>query len=357
MKIYSYLAILIFAALSLIPPINFIIQNPPLEYWLWMVLVAGFLGISTLFIKTDLAVKVIAVGTFIHCFFSSIPYLSFTAYVVIVAACYFYVLCTKITDWEIVFKALQSIVILNGLILFMQVIGHDPLLNFGLFHMEHYGILGQHMQMTSFMVIIAAILFTVNKSYMSFAVICCLICNSSWSFICLGVGIAMSCLGFNKKVTVVLLLIVIVFSMGWMIKDRKIITNMSMETGRAAVWKRSIELSNQRPWAGWGAGTYKDLFPPLSNLKKSIPYRTAHNFIVQFIFEFGYPITGCLLFALGCLLYTLYIKKQWLLLSGASMMILDGLVHFPDRMIQAVPLIILFLAYIRFVMRRNSYGF
>lgn len=356
MKFKEYLVLLCFVSLSLIPPINFIIKNPPLEYWLWFVLIAGFFGVFIIFLKTDPLVKWIAVISFINCFFSVIPYLSFTAYINIIACCYFYVLCTKLMNWDLVFKALQSVLILNVFLIFMQYINHDPLLNFGVFHMEHYGILGQHMQMSSFIIIISALLLMVSKWYIVIPIILSFVCHSSWAFLCTGVGMVIYMASFNKKLAAVSLAIIFCVSLGWMIHAGKIHENLSKQSGRVTVWKRSLELTNQRPWFGWGAGTFKDIFPPISRLT-CIPYRTAHNFLVQFAFEFGYPLTGCLLFALGWLMVTLIQARQWIMASGLSMMFLDSLVHFPDRMIQTVPLCILFFAYARFVLRRQSYGF
>lgn len=355
MKIYSYLAILIFSLLSIIPPINFIIQNPPLEYWLWMVLIAGFFGVLTIFLKTNLTLKLIAVGSFITCFFSAVPYLSFTAYVNIIACCYFYILCTKIKDWDIISKALQSVLLLNIIMLFMQFIGHDPLLNFGVFQMEHYGILGQHMQMSSFIVILSSILIMFNKWFIITPFIVSILCHSSWSFICAGLGVVVYAFHIDiQKSAIVFVLICTVF-LGWAIKDHKILENVDSKTGRMAIWQRSIELSNQRPLQGWGLGTYKDLFPPLSRLTCT-PWRTAHNFIIQLVFEVGYPLTGCLLFGLGCLLWALFKAELWFPLSGLVMILSDGLAHFPDRCIQMVPLMILFLAYCNFSLIRYGGG-
>ena len=90
MKIYSYFAILVFTLLALIPSVDIVIKNPPSHYWPWMIVIAGFLGVFTLFIKTSWPVRVIAIVGFIHCFFSAIPYVSFTSYVSLVACCYFY---------------------------------------------------------------------------------------------------------------------------------------------------------------------------------------------------------------------------------------------------------------------------
>src|ERR1700734_1582224 len=77
MKKYTLISLFILIVLSLIPPIDIVLRNPQYKYLLWMVLTAGFAGIYTIFIKTNVMVKIIAVGTFIDCFFSAAPYISF----------------------------------------------------------------------------------------------------------------------------------------------------------------------------------------------------------------------------------------------------------------------------------------
>lgn len=353
MKIYSVLALIVFVILSLLPPINFIIENPPLEYWLWLVLIAGFFGVFTLFIKTSWVVRGIAIASFINCFFSAIPYVSFSAYVLVVASCYFYILCTKITNWDMIFKALQCLALFNILIMFMQYIGHDPLLNFGVFHMEHFGTMGQHMQMASFGIILTAILIQKNKWYIAVGLLIALFCHSSWTFLTVMIGFMVYIFHKSAQLSAIALVgICAVFAL-WATYDHKFAENIDSKHGRIAVWERSIELSNQRPAQGWGIGTFKDLFHPLSKMECT-PWRNAHNFIVQMIFEVGYPLTGCLLIALGWLMWTLYRANLWLCLSGLSMVIFDALVHFPDRCLQIVPLLIIFFAYCQFTLRRYS---
>lgn len=337
--------------LGLIPPIDCFVRNPPNEYWILMILIAGFFGLFTIFVKTEVWVPVIAIVCFLNCFFSSIPYVSFTSYVNIILCCYLYIVCSKIEDWDFLFKGAQTIVILNILLIVMALFHKDNLMNLGMFHVEHFGSIGQHMQMASFSVILTSLLLIFNKWNIFFPFILSFVCNSVWTLVTVGVGATFYCFKFSKTIASWCVLLFCVLTFVMLLQHNKVIANLDKNSGRLTVWEKSIELANQRPLTGWGIGSYKDLFPSLSGMK-CIPYRTAHNFIVQLIFEVGYPLTGCLLFALGCLLFRLFISEQWLLLSGLSMIITDALVHFPDRMIQTVPLIILFLAYTRFILRR-----
>lgn len=346
-NIYLLTTVLIAVCLSLIPPINFIIRNPPNDYWLWMILIAGFFGIVTIFIETNFIVKVIAIGSFINCFFSAIPYVSFTSYVSIVLCCYLYIMASKIKNWDLVFKSFQAVVILDLIIFVMQATYHDPLLNFGYKEVAHFGTLGQHMQMGSFGVIITALLIPFSYWNIAICFIYALFCHSSWTFICGVAGLTIITLQHNKYLSMLIVTLGLILFIVWGCCERK---ELSI-SGRLPVWKRSIELTNQRPLTGWGVGTYKDLFFPLSRFHTK-GWREAHNFIVELSFEVGYVVTGCLLFALGCLIYKLYALEAWSLLAGLIMILMDALVHFPDRMMQTVPMIIIFFAYTRFMLLR-----
>jgi len=354
MKIYSYLAILVFACISLIPPVDFVIRNPQNEYWLWMVLIAGFFGVFTLFIKTQWPVKLIANGALINCFFSSIPYVSFTSYVSVVACCYFYIVCSRVEDWTLILKALKAIVILQCLIMFMQYIGKDPLLNFGLLHVEHFGTVGQHMQAGSMAVILSALLITFNKYFIIIPLLTAVFCHSTWTLLSAGIGIVVYSYSKHAYLSGLIMLLLCTIFIGWASHQNKFSENMDSKSGRMGVWSKSFELTHKyhKDWTGWGIGTYKDLFNPLSGL--GTHYRTAHNVFVQLVWEVGYIFTGCLLFALGGLVVALFKADLWLCLSGLAMILMDSQAHFPDRMIQCVPLIILFLAYCQFNLRRFS---
>lgn len=352
-KLYNLIAFAILVSLALIPPIDFVIRSPKSEYWLWWVLIAGFMGLFTLFLKTSPIVKFIAVAGFISCFFSTMPYVSFTSYISVALCCYFYIVCSKINDWDFIFKALNCLALFITLLMIMQIFNKDALLNFGLFHMEHFGQLGQHMQMGSFAVVLGALLIQFNKINILFPLVIAIVCHSSWSFLAALAGAFCYTFHKHKVLAVTMLLVGLFIFLGWSMQQGKYNANLSVDSGRVEVWKRSIHLANQKPFTGWGIGTYKDLFPPLSRMK-CVPYKTAHNSIIQLLFEVGYPLTGCLLIALGWLIWRLSTSNQPLLLSGLVMLLVDSLIHFPDRMIQAVPLLIIFFAYSSFVLRRYT---
>lgn len=344
--------------LALIPPIEFYISNPSSDKWFMLVLLAGFFGFYTLFIKTNWIVRFFALGCFFNCFFSVAPFISFTSYISIVACCYFYILCTRIEDWTVIFKALQCLLVLNVFLIVMQFFGMDQLLNFGLGHdFRCFGVVGQHMQMGSFAVVICAFLICFNMMNFVVPFAVAFFCNSSWTLAAVSAGM-FTCLQMyfeDKRIARLfgIMCLVAVAIFGTVTHKFAANTSTKIESGRAAVWKRSIELANQRPITGWGVGTYKVTFYPLSGLSQ-IPYKTAHNWIIQLIFEIGYPMTLIVIVALGGFVWRLWRSQHVLCTAGLVMILTDMLVHFPDRMIQCVLIIICFLAYCSSKLRSGS---
>lgn len=343
----AYVALTLLIFLALIPPISFIVSNPSFELWPVMILAAGFLGFATLYIRTNWFVKSIAIGTFVLCFFSAAPYVSFTSYVSTVICCYLYILCTKIKNWNIIFRAFQTLLFLNVFIMVMQATGHDTLLNWGLGRdITGFGIIGQHMQMGSFSVVLSAILLPVGLFNLIFPFVTALFCTSSWTILVAGVG-TFTILYFKNRnwAGAFLLTGLLLFSMHGMMNG-KFEGNALRENGRMWVWDKSMEASLKHPWTGWGPGSYKDLFPAIGlTSHHDIPYKSAHNAPVQLLFETGVPFTLFVLFGLCRLLYLLFITGEVVCLAGVMMILTDMMVHFPDRMLQTVGIIICFLAY------------
>lgn len=359
MKPYTILSLIGIVFISLIPPIDLFLKNPPTDKWFWMVLIAGFLGVLTLFLRTNWFVRIIAVGGFINCFFSCGAYLSFTTYILLVMSCYFYIICSRIEDWELIFNALKSILILNIVMLFMQITGHDNLLNFGTPALTYHntddtriGIIGQHMQMSSFSVILSSLLMTVSPWVIIFPIIVSILCHSFWGILSSVVG-GLLYLGFrNRTLALRLGLVFFILLFGYAIKNDKI-SQATAVSGRLPVWSKTIHFSNQHPFVGWGIGTYKNIFPQISHTG-AIPYAQAHNCWLEFAFEIGY--LG-LLFYLALFLSTafrLFGVGAISLFSGLAMIACDMIGHFPTRQIQCIPLIILFFAYCDSCIRRHS---
>ena len=341
-KFLSYLVLAPVVLLSLVPAIKLAIPMPTKDVWFWYILIAGFLGFYTLFIKTNVFVKIIAIGSFINCFFSSAPYISFTAYISIISCCYFYILCSKVEHWKPIFKGLLVVLLLNVFLIFMQAIGKDALLSFGLHRTILTGTMGQNMQMGSLSVILTAFLVSFSPLIFALPFLIGICANSIWSLFCAGIGAFSYLLTKSKKVALIVFLVAISIFSVLTVKQGKL-GNLS-DNGRLGVWKKTIALANQKPLTGWGAGTYQYLFPTLGGMK-TMPWKTAHNDFLQVLFELGYPGLLVMIALFGWLFFSLLRIKEYLCLAGLVMVAADMQVHFPMRILQIVPIIILFMAY------------
>jgi hypothetical protein len=341
-NIKGWIAIFFVIGLSLLPPIDFYIKNFSNDYWTWAICVAGFLGCLTVFLDTNIFVKIISVGGFLNCFLSIAPYISFTSYISLVGCCYLYIFCCGIKNWVLVFKMIKAVAIFSLILFVMQFFHHDQLLNFGGTN-DQFGGVGQHMRMGSFGAILTSLLIVVNPWLCLFGIAVGLFCKSTWTLI------AVSCGTFfiNKKLFIVLLIIGVCF----IIYLGKIKENIS-GVGRMPVWKKTVELSNKKPIWGYGIGTYKLVFAPLARLHDTA-WKTAHNDWFEILFEAGRPGLLFIITMFSWLFFLLWYKQDWICLAGLTMIMVDMVSHFPMRMMNTVPLIILFLA---FCEQRIRYG-
>ena len=312
MKIYPYIASVLIAFFALIPPINFYIPTPNIEWWTMIVVVSGFLGFLTIFINTNIFLKILAVGGFINCFVFS-PSVSFTVYVPFVICCYFYIICTKIENWKPVYNTVLCLVIYNLFFMTMQFLGKDTLLNFGMGKkiVEH-GVIGSRMQMESFLLNCLVLLMAIK--------------------------------GINKKwfKNYILGLFLLSFVLILCIYTDPIIHNPL--SSRFPVWLATIKLANQHPLMGWGIGSFKCIFPALSGIRNSgLPWEEAHNDFLQILFETGYIGLAVIISIIGSLFYKL--RNNKVILIGLSLVCMDMMIHFPIRVLNIVLILICFLAY------------
>ena len=337
-NIKAGIAIFFVIALSLLPPIDFYIKNFSNDYWTWMICIAGFLGCLTIFLNTNIFVKIIAVAGFINCFFSIAPYISFTAYISLIGCCYLYIFCSTIKNWKLVFNMIQAVAIFNIILLILQFFGHDQLLNFGgaskSINNFEFGGIGQHMKMGSFSVILTSLLIIVSPWWCLFSVVVGLFCKSTWTLIAVSCGT----LFINKKLFIGIFIIG-VFSCVLLHK----IPEFKAYSGRLPVWQKTIQLADKRPFWGVGIGTYKLVFAPLARLNYSV-WKTAHNDWLEILFETGYPGLFFVVIMTGWLFFLLWFKQDYICLAGLTIIAVDMVSHFPMRMMNTVPLIILFLA-------------
>ena len=269
-----------------------------------------------------------------------------------VVSCYFYILCQSIKNYDVVFKVLKCLMLYVGFMFLLQITGNDTLLNYG-GGLIQFGVVGQHMQSSSFAVILSAALITLSPLFLLFIVPVSIICNSVGGFICGCIGLACSLKGRKLFVLIPFVLL----ASYWLVSSGKLQANLTMESGRLGTWDNTILLSLEHPFTGWGIGTYHILYPALKETERSLDWLMAHNCWLQMLFELGYLITGVLMFYYAQLIYRLSrlsdIRAKLciagLLMIGANMMI-----HFPTRMPQTIFIIVFFLAYCQGVINRGS---
>ena len=334
----SYIIPALAGFLACVPFINFRLVAPP-QWWPFVLTLTGFMGMIILFMRVSFIVKGVAFLGLISCFFSKVPYLSFNSYFSIVICCYFYIGAIRMESWKPTFNMLKALLLLNGLLIIAQFFSDDRMLNFGLKEISTFGVVGQHMQEASFLVILSALLIQVHPGFLVIPILAAFFCNSTWALCCAAVGVWVYFPSKKwKKIAVFLAISMVIMG----IITHKFTANLSPYSGRWPIWVRTVEILNEYPWTGWGPGTYKAIFP-LKNELPSVTAKTAHNDWLQFAFEIGYPMFSLL--CLAVLGIYLRISNNKNLLAGFSMIACNMLVHFPARMIQSVLLIILFLAY------------
>ena len=328
------------------------------KYWEWWITISGFLGFYTIFLRVPFIIKFIAAGTFALCFFSSAPSISFTQYIVVVSCCYFYILCLNIKNYETIWKCLQCLLLFNLFFFVIQLTHNDSLLNFGITGKAiNYGIVGYRMQSASFITILSATLIPFHSFNLATPFVVSVICNAAGSFLAVSAGlIYLLSRKFGKRTIIWVSASLMSIFIIWMVTSGKLSSNMNMgfTGGRMLVWIRSLQLSMEHPFTGYGIATYKGIFPVLGGIH-SMDWKTAHNSWVQIIFETGYIFPSVLFGYFSYLFWSLLsmVKKNinrdmavkcvtGLIIIGTDMMF-----HFPDRQIQTALIIIFFLAYIQ----------
>jgi len=309
----SYFISLLITVFALMPSsLDFHVDVTNQYWWTFLVLFSGFAGFFLLFQRVNPILKIIAVGGFINCFFSLDFIFSATAYVSLIAGCYFYWGCTRIRNWDIVFKTLLALVLLNCFMMAVQALGRDSLLNFGMGkNLVCYGTTGARMCVESLLIVSSA--FLIQSRYKT----------AIW-------GMALAAIFYLAifKMTAA--------SQGGFLHDPFIC--------RIPVWIESIKFSNQHPWNGWGIGTFKILYHVMSKLG-TYPWQEAHNDFVQILFEAGYPGLILMLICVGSIFRRIVKQAQWKLLLGFVIILADMMVHFPLREFQCFLIVIAFLAY------------
>lgn len=314
-KIYPYLATIPIVVFALFPPTVVRIPMAPPATWMWMAMAAGFLGFCALYTKALVVTRLAIAYLFISCFFSKGPAVSFNAYIPIAVMAWYYIMCTKVTDWTPLIKSLKVIILLNLILLFLQRIGHEPLFNFGFEKTLLFGSVGNPMQLKSFLIIATAILIGLTKPKIL----------------------------KNKIVLMCAIVLTFVLLLDYAIYHKAL---KHFLYARGPVWLKTMQLTLRRPFFGWGLGQFKIVFPALASghFTAEGAWMSPHNCWLQIGFEAG--MIGLGLIA-GLYLYLLkLIRRIDPFLFFALLIIgLDMSVHFPTRQPQCIFMILAFVAH------------
>ncbi len=346
-KILPYAAIIPLVLLALTPPIDFQLDCAVNStFWLWVTFFSGFFAFLFLYQKVSVWLKLLVVWCFISCFISRAPYMSFTMFWSIIICAYYYVLCSKIEDWEPVKKTIQAIFFFICLLFVMQLLGKDTLLNFNNKNtISVFGTIGNRMISSSFICILAPFLLFTPLNWIALGLIM-LVTWSSGSILSMGAGFAVYSWVKFKRIRLLILAaaIAVPILFAWKTGDIK---TFKGRAGRRLVWLNTLELAVKHP-QGYGIGTYKILFPVMckKEIKDQNPdgrvWNIAHNDWLQILFEAGFP--GVILL-LGWLWTIVSRVRNPIMLSGLAIIAVNMMIHFPNRQVQCALLMIMFLAY------------
>jgi O-antigen ligase len=349
-KIITYITLIPLLILALTPPWDFKLDcSVNSLIWLWAVLLSGFLAFLFIYQKVNVWLKLLVIWCFISCFLSRAPFISFTMYWSVIVSAYYYALCKRIEDYTPVYKTIQAIFYLTTLLVIMQLFGKDTLLNFNSKSVDPavLGIIGNQMIASSFFCTLAPFLIVNPLNWLPLSIVC-LISHSSGAVLALGMGGAILLWFKFKRARIAIVALMIALPIVFALVTGDVAT-FAGKAGRRQVWIKTFELSVKKPF-GYGIGTYKILFPVLcgNEIKKQQPGRewnTAHNTFLQLLFETGF--IGIILLAgwVVSIILNVLKHKNYLKLAGLAILTGTMMTQFPDRTIQCVFIILMFIAY------------
>ena len=309
-KFIPYIVSAIIAIQAFTPPFEMAVRltNSPLQF-VWIFLLCGFLSIYFIFTKANIFLKVLLPYLFINCFLSAAPWISYTSFVWVAVAAYFYLLCLEIEDWEPVFKTVICILLVEEILVILSAFSKDTLYNFGQTQIICIGSVGNMMQFKSLMLILAAIAIQRGRGLRKYL-----------PLIYLSLILTAICYFFFHHV------------------------GPNFMYARGPVWFDALNLAGKHPVIGWGLGAFKATFASLAHGAYDFEgsWTNAHSFPVQMFYEIGR--TGYIILAAYAI--SLASKCRGMLLLGALLVGFTLLFHFPDREPSTALLIILFIALI-----------
>lgn len=378
-KAIAYVVAAIVSVFVMTPPVNINVTcqvNSML--WLWSVGLAGLLAFYYIHTDAPWPAKLLVLWAFVGSFLSAAPYWSFMMTIPTVAAAYFYLLCRKmrVEDYTIVQKAVQSAFLLICAFMTVQLLGHDTLFNFNRPEPMVIGIVGNKMISATLIACLAPFLILNNKLNIIPLCLIAWITGSIGMMAALAAGITIYSIlkvrGWRKKTLVIIVMMIVALFI--VTAEFQHIKGQWM-AGRGPIWKKTIQLANQRPIQGRGISSYQLVFPALSHdltmlgtypkseyweietlTGNQTPALQAHNDYLQIYFEMG--LIGVALF--GAFIF--HLIRLFKTRTDKAITIFTGLVilgtlmitHFPMRLFHVVPAILCFLAFYENTMRKEN---
>lgn len=369
-KILSYCVGLSVALLAIAPPLNYNIPTMVNSFaWCYAVIVSGFLGMFLLSRDLPALLKALAIYLWVSCFFSSVPYYSFNAYILAVS-CFYFFIGARSSERSIVLNAVTAAFWLQVFMVVAQLCGKDTLLNFQKTHAVFFGTVNQYMRFSSLLAVTAPLLMLKSKWYLvPIGVLVVMSKSSSFGLAVIAGIVVYLCLTFKKGAPWVILS-GILGMFAYILWDRASF-EIAITDGRIPVWVDiakswvmdtskgpMVHLSGPIDWKsiffGRGMDTFLPLFPVMKHDPN--PFPQCHMDYLQFLWEIG--LVGTTIFMGYCvnLVRKLYQADAHIYIAGLVCIAVNMTFAFPCRMTQTVLMMLCFLALCEKKLREDMYA-
>lgn len=358
-KALSYVLGLVVGLLAVAPPLNYSIPVVINSYWwLYGFIVAALFGMFLLSTDLPQSLKFLFVYLFIGCFISMAPYISFNAFILVVAALYCFLGFTK-CDKEVVIDVVVAAFFVEVLLTVMQLFGRDKLMNFDRVEPVFLGTVFQYMRFGSLLAIMTPLLVLKNKFFLVPIIIMAII-SASASFglaIIAGVSTYFFLKTEQKLVVFILGLSSVLLFCIWDIGS----VRTAFTCGRVRVWEDivrtwvmntsyanpdgsfALPLAGPVDWKSMVFGRGLDTFLPLFPIFKHDPnpFGQAHNCHLQLVWETG--VVGYSMLAAYFVNLVRRVRSRPILVGGLACMAVNMFFAFPTRQTQCMLMMIAFM--------------
>lgn len=359
--ILSWISGIVLGLLIVAPPIDYSIPLMVNSFhWCYLIVATGLFSMVLMQQKLHILLKLLNIYLFASCFFSQAPYLSFNAYIVIVAAFYLLIFFKNI-DLKLIFPFLEAAFCLEVLIIGMQLMGKDTMLNFDRPEPVFLGTVMQYMRVSSVLAVLTPFLVIRNKWYLFPIGVLCLLSQSSSFMLSLLIGSGLYAILTLKKWRWWILLSGLVgagtyawydfgsfqgaidpANGGRLISWWAILCTWCMDTSHSIPGVFSGPINWWWVFFGHGIDTFLPLFPVYKHDMN--PFPQAHNSYLQLLWETGLIGFGLLIGYLGWMGTMLWKRRELLLLAGLVCLGVNAFFTFPERMTQTMFLLVLYFA-------------